>query len=217
MDTFISHELEIEHGDLGLGTNTDIGLPPLSTFGRALKRNGKVITVRELVTRVRGQSGGNVTMALLRLESIRHAESVEDVAAIADRLPANMVENFNTGIAKIGGSSRGSKEIPDYERRRRLLGLTAIQLVGRSPDGIPLDRLKAELIERMRDWESRFGVSAGDEVTLEEILGAARGFLITNKTGRIVKCFHADFYLFAAEDYNEILARLENTIALTLR
>jgi hypothetical protein len=205
MEDFIKRRLEIEHGDLGLGTQLEEGLPPPSPLGLALKRTNDNLIVAELVRRLRSQAAGNIAMALLRLDSIKDARTVEDLTATADRLPTNIVENFNAGIMHLYRASSPPASPQAGERPGWHLGLAAIRHIGKhSITGTQLSQLTTELAQMLNHIRTlRYGSHV--VISLDDILRAAGGFLISNNSGKAVMSYHQDFHLFINEDYNEIL------------
>lgn len=219
---FIDRDLEMEHGDLGLGTTKD-DKPPRSNLGRLLADPVNHAALATLRSRTLDQADGNISLALLRLNNVHQLQSVESIVSpLADVLPANIVSFFNAGI----------QCIEEQPWARRDLGLKVIAAVAHYDyhTGIGYESLESLLRnsskssamqQPTRAQSASFAGSAaatkmeagltGIHVphrSLEELLHSARGFIIMGPLGhRPLKAYSQAFHVYVQENYNESLVR----------
>ncbi|KAI1878448.1 uncharacterized protein JN550_000630 [Neoarthrinium moseri] len=198
LQRFIEYHLEQDHGDLGFGSHGGVStLPPSSPLGHELINSAHKNAANNLVANLIKQANGNITLALLRLEHVSKAISLEEAISIADRLPRNIVASFDAGMASIGKSPPGL---------RRDLGLASIKLVGGSEDGLRYSDLKEQIVE---DWDgdvSDVEALLDSEYGMEEVLAASRGYLSRTES-RVpgVVCFHYNFQFYVADRYSDFI------------
>lgn len=182
MGGFIGRELQREHGYLQLGAINPESCPPLSPLGRSLLATGWAqLLVHELVIR----AGGNVLLALLRLDYTRTHSAAEEAMPATDILPTEILAAFKAAITRVCASSQGG------------LGLDAIKLVaaGRNED-MEWNKLHSLLVAR--GWSSR--------LTPEEVVAASGGLLKTHHGyNEYIRCYHMLFHDFARCGYDERL------------
>ncbi|TDZ18759.1 hypothetical protein Cob_v008211 [Colletotrichum orbiculare MAFF 240422] len=222
---FISRDLELEHGDLGL-QSTKEPKPPLSKLGRSLNDVPNKEAIEQLQERISQQADGNIALALLRLGNLHKLQSAEAaLAPSADVLPSNIVAFFHAGIDNI-------KRQPAAERD---MGLKVIAAVARCDflAGIPYEVVhrvirkspktsRTHLPARIQsapavptttraETEDLVALSHSTHHSLEEMLYAARGFLVTGGSSRQpLRAYCEAFYTYVQEDYNEALAESRN-------
>ncbi|TDZ29072.1 hypothetical protein C8035_v004609 [Colletotrichum spinosum] len=218
---FISRDLELEHGDLGL-QSTKEPKPPRSKLGRSLSDVPNKEAIEQLQERISQQADGNIALALLRLGNLHKLQTAEAaLSPLADVLPSNIVAFFHAGIDNI-------KRQPAAERD---LGLKVIAAVARCDflAGIPYEvvhrvirkspkTLRTHLPARIQsapavptttrtETEDLVALSHLTHHSLEEMLYAARGFLVTGGSSRQpLRAYCEAFYTYVQEDYNEALA-----------
>ncbi|TEA19932.1 hypothetical protein C8034_v004178 [Colletotrichum sidae] len=218
---FISRDLELEHGDLGL-QSTKEPKPPRSKLGRSLSDVPNKEAIKQLQERISQQADGNIALALLRLGNLHNLQTAEAaLAPLADVLPSNIVAFFHAGIDNI-------KRQPAAERD---LGLKVIAAVARCDflAGIPYEVVhrvirkspktsRTHLPARIQsapavptttrtETEDLVALSHSTHHSLEEMLYAARGFLVTGGSSRQpLRAYCEAFYTYVQEDYNEALA-----------
>ncbi|KAK1985868.1 hypothetical protein LZ30DRAFT_685846 [Colletotrichum cereale] len=217
---FIDWDLEMEHGELGLGSeNPD--KPPPSALGRRLLDPRNQEALARLRNQVGSQAKGNISLARLRLDNVHQTQSVGALFARSDVLPANIVGFFDVGIRRI------EKQPPS----QRDLGLKVIAAVAHYDffSGIEYEDLRG-IIRRSTKTSARPHAKRTTSTptvstrrrrstmpapetahvahrSLEEMLHAARGFLtfMNNKNGRPLVAFCESFHTYARENYNESL------------
>ena len=192
MREFVAWNLEGEHGDLGLGSPNN-QKPPLSVLGTLLHEDGTGSAAARLVQHIVDKAYGNVVMAKLRLDLVHGAQTLEPIEAVRDRLPSNLLNLFEAGVGSI-------QQQPDAWQQE--LGLLAIAAVARNFNGVPFESLEQWLL-KASPQSSLADIAPRSP---EDILRAARGFLVQKLTDPIELTFyHPDFYYYVAEDYNEAI------------
>lgn len=175
MSKFVAWSIEREHGDLGLRSSAD-PKPPLSKLGMMLDENRTGGAVQDIVQQIANKAYGNVAIAKLRLELVHGSQTLSPIKATLDRLPRNLVDVFDAGVSTID-----------------TLGLLAIATVAQNPSGVLIEKLERSLLD-----------ASGMSPSLEEILRAAKGFLVMLPTKPIkVMVYHSDFGFYIRENYNE--------------
>lgn len=206
MHHFVSHQLQIEHGYLGLKTTIgqykECDFPPLSDLGKSLNAS----KAEKLVQTITDQAEGNVALALMRLEHIRDFTTAEEALAVSDRLPSAIVAAFTAGLDRISRRNGRSQKVgsdPQAEAKAQPppLGLEVIAFVAteKSNNGMMWRNLKDQLVKH--GWR--------DDITEDDILATTAGFLKENLLdGHTIKCYHNDFMLFASENYHNGLSKI---------
>ncbi|KAH6660497.1 hypothetical protein BKA67DRAFT_53603 [Truncatella angustata] len=195
---FLKYFLEEDHGELGLRSHLKVPvqqgiLPPLSNLGRELISPVNEHSAENLVKELAKQANGNIGLALLRLEHISEAESLEKARAIADRIPRPIVELFNAGMLGIASKPAGIY---------RDLGLQAIKAVGESAGGLSFTGLKERLLTNWQGDTQALEVLLESELGMEEILLASHGFLVPQESKiPSLDCYHSNFHYYIAEHY----------------
>ncbi|KAF0330950.1 ankyrin repeat-containing protein [Colletotrichum asianum] len=219
VEQFINHDLETEHGDLGLGSSTPDKLPPHSRLGRQLAatENGKALT--ELQGKLVKQAEGNVSLARLRLDNEHQAQSTESVfSPLADVLPVNIVGFFRAGM----------RRVEEQPPERRDLGFKVIAAVTHYNYGLgipyeALDRLlrnPTKTLTRQQPLRTQSapvvsGVKrkAGPDPapthvphrSLEEMLHAACGFVVMVPLGnRPLRAYSEAFHEYARHYHEDL-------------
>ncbi|KAK4159883.1 hypothetical protein QBC43DRAFT_293501 [Cladorrhinum sp. PSN259] len=224
MSTFVVHHLQLEHGhfwDIPLDPCPwdahDLGAPkraypPLSPLGKRLVSTvpDEVSSDAEtIVGRIIDASSNNISTALLRLELVHQAQSLDDILYTRDRLPANIVDFFHGLVAKYVQEKLG-EEFPLGIRVRAALAVHAIRTVGEQDmiSGILWEDLKDILTEKDDECGHGFTEILEQEFGMQELLGAAGGLLTvkTTSAGCMIKCFHFSFHKYVDDRYDEFLA-----------
>ncbi|KAK2028801.1 hypothetical protein LX32DRAFT_618426 [Colletotrichum zoysiae] len=218
---FIDWDLEMEHGELGLGSeNPD--KPPPSALGRRLIDPRNQEALARLRDRVGSQAEGNISLARLRLDNVHQTQSVGALFARFDVLPANIVDFFDVGIGRIEAqppSQRdlGLKVIAAVAHYDFTLGIEYEHLQGiirrstKTPARAHAKRTTSTptVSTRRRRGSSTPAPETSSHVahrSLEEMLHAARGFLtFRNEKSRPLVAFCESFHTYAREHYNESL------------
>ncbi|KAL0934505.1 TOL protein [Colletotrichum truncatum] len=218
----IDRELEMEHGDLGL-KSTKEEKPPMSDLGRSLTDPRNHEALATLRSRTADQADGNVSLALLRLNNVHQLQSVDSILSpLSDVLPANVVAFFDAGMQRI-------EEQPPYLRDLGLKVIAAVAHYGYHT-GLGYEVLD-KLIQNSLQTPARqqptrtqslpvapttAATEAMEELavfhvphrSLEEMLHAARGFLVMGTLGyRPLRAYCQAFYVYVKENYNESLVR----------
>lgn len=163
--------------------------------------------VRGIVKRAQG----NVALAHKRLELFHRARLVVAFLAPHDRLPASIVDMFDSGLRGVEAQSSP----------RRELGLQVIAVVGRSIDGVPFEDFQRLVGECDAEKDQDGGVGMGnenqriDDFSLSEVLHAAKGFVVRQNDRRRcprLMAFHYDFYLYCGQGYPESIVRANNSL-----
>jgi hypothetical protein len=194
---FISWNLEQEHGDLGLRSKSaHTHKPPHSSLGRDLVASGEAFSLRDQLV---AQAGQNMALALARLEATHRMHSLQDLEEPSrDTLPANIVSLFEAGVCRIMGQSPAERQ----------LGLRAIAAVAHEPSG----KIRTRELDV---WLREVGRLSDDahalpHRSLEEVIHAAQGFLVTfvplGEDEFFIAPYCYEFYVFAAEGYSEDLS-----------
>ncbi|KAF2496956.1 hypothetical protein BU16DRAFT_458406 [Lophium mytilinum] len=186
MRDFVAWDLEKEHGDLGLKSSCH-DKPPLSSLGALILRNQDGSTPQSLLERILEQAENNIGIAKLRLDNFHNAQSLEDVESIGDRLPPNIVFQFDTAVRNIETQPASQGD----------LGLRAIAAAAENNAGVP-----AANVERwLRPKSSKFPPRS-----VEDVLQSANGFLISaNMEEENIRIYHASFFMYVAQNYNASL------------
>jgi hypothetical protein len=188
MAGFIGRELQRRHGNLQLDATSSESCPPLSPLGRSLLASGEV---QELISELKTRAGGNVLLALLRLDYTKAHGSAKEAITATDRFPTEILNAFKAAVKRVCASSQGG------------LGLDAIKLVAAACDqGMEWKRLHSLLVAR--GWSSRLGP--------EEVVASSGGLLKTrHDDNEYIRCYHMLFRDFVREAYDE---RLEAAVKL---
>ncbi|KAK0743568.1 hypothetical protein B0T18DRAFT_430818 [Schizothecium vesticola] len=182
MAGFIGRELQREHGNLQLDATSSKSCPPLSPLGRSLLATGQA---QGLLSELKTRAGGNVSLALLRLEYTRAHSSAEEAISAMDRLPTQILAAFRAIITRVCASSEGG------------LGLDAIKVVGAARNH-EMEWKTLHSVLAARGWGSRLGP--------EEVVAASGGLLKTRHASHEhIRCYHFIFGLFVSEGYDERL------------
>ncbi|KAI8212125.1 hypothetical protein K4K52_008867 [Colletotrichum sp. SAR 10_76] len=219
VDQFINHDLETQHGDLGLGSSTPEKLPPHSRLGRQLAATENRIALTELQGKVVRQAERNVSLARLRLDNEHQAQSAESVfSPLADVLPVNIVGFFRAGM----------RRVEEQPPERRDLGFKVIAAVTQYNYGVgipyeALDKLlrnptKTSARQQPLRTQSAPVVSgvkrkAGPDPapthvphrSLEEMLHAACGFVVMVPLGnRPLRAYSEAFHEYARHYHEDL-------------
>ncbi|KAF2795818.1 hypothetical protein K505DRAFT_239126 [Melanomma pulvis-pyrius CBS 109.77] len=196
---FIAWNLEREHGDLGLGSPHP-RKPPLSVLGRSLRADRTSKSAEVLVDRIIDLAYGNVSLAKARLDLVHEAQSIVQIEARRDQLPANIVTMFDAGI----------KGVEAQSPTKRDLGLKAIAAASRDDQGISIPLMQRWLHQSI-SVQTRSG---------EDILEAARGFLLAtpDDNPQKIRLFNTIFNYYVVERYSQVIHRADSQLrADTLR
>ncbi|EFQ30866.1 hypothetical protein CGRA01v4_12936 [Colletotrichum graminicola] len=216
---FINWDLEMEHGELGLGSeNPD--KPPPSALGRRLLDPRNQESLDRLRDRVSSQAKGNISLARLRLDNVHQTQSMGALFARSDVLPANIVDFFDVGIGRIeeqppSQRDLGLKVIAAVAHYDYTLGIeyehlqAIIRRSTKTPARARAKRTTSTPTVSTRRRRSTMPASETSHVahrSLEEMLHAARGFLaFRNEENRPLVAFCESFHTYARENYNESL------------
>ncbi len=194
---FIEWSLENEHGDLGL-ESSDQPKPPLSQLGLQIKRSPDKHEAFNIAHIVFGRAEPNVTLALARLELVHTMDTADETRPVSDRLPANIVALFDAGMRSVNSQPEELRDI----------GLKAIAAVAHVADQGFRPLKYVDLDRWLREAAMLSSGSSLRHVphrSLEEILQATKGFLITTvpmgEQERYVEGYHYDFIIYAAGGY----------------
>ncbi|KAF2801732.1 uncharacterized protein BDZ99DRAFT_455882 [Mytilinidion resinicola] len=186
MRDFVAWDLEKEHGDFGLKSPCH-DKPPLSSLGALILRNQDGNTPQTLLERILDQAEGNIGIAKLRLDNVHNAQSLEDVESIGDRLPPNIVFQFDTAIRNIEAQPASQGD----------LGLRAIAAAAENNAGVPAANVERWLRPKLSKFPPR---------SVEDVLQAANGFLISaNIEEENIRLYHTSFFMYVAQNYNASL------------
>ncbi|KAK1961345.1 hypothetical protein LY78DRAFT_588937 [Colletotrichum sublineola] len=216
---FIDWDLEMEHGELGLGSgNPD--KPPPSALGRRLLDPRNQEALARLRDQVGSQAEGNISLARLRLDNVHQTQSLGALFARSDVLPANIVDFFDAGMGRIeeqppSQRDLGLKVIAAVSHYDFALGIEYEHLQGiirrstKTPARAHAKRTTSTPTVSTRRRRSTMPVPGMAHVahrSLEEMLHAARGFLtFRNEETRPLVAFCESFHTYARENYNESL------------
>lgn len=182
MAGFIGRELQREHGNLGLDATSPQSCPPLSPLGRSLLATGRA---QELLSELVTRAGGNILLALLRLDHTRAHSSAEEAIPATDRIPTEILAAFKAAVTRVCASSQGG------------LGLDAVKLVAAARDQ-DMEWKKLHSLLVARGWSSRLAP--------EEVVAASGGLLKTrHDNNEYVRCYHMLFRDFVRDGYDERL------------
>ena len=146
--------------------------------------SGMADTAGALVDRILDDALGNVGLAKARIDLVHDLESISDLEARRDQLPANILSLYDAGIRKL--------EARPQERRD--LAVKAIAAAGRDIGGVSIPLLQRWLHQSV-DEETRSG---------EDILEAANGFLFaaTGNAIQNIQLYHTSFYYYVVNRHN---------------
>ncbi|KAF6841655.1 hypothetical protein CPLU01_00327 [Colletotrichum plurivorum] len=221
LDRFISRDLEIEHGDLGLKSSEE-DKPPPSELGRSLRDPRNRQTLDMLRERIAEQAHGNVSLALLRLSNVHRLQSVDGVLEpLADVLPSNVVAFFHDGVRRIVGQPAAQRDLGlkviaavahydfysgiAYEALDVLIRLpektlSRHQQAGKQP-------VPAVLTATGTTEEAAAITSPKPYHRLEDMLHAARGFLVVGTLPtRPLRVYCDTFRQYVRQKYSKPLA-----------
>ena len=180
---FIAWNLEIEHGDLGLGSTAK--KPPLSDLGKSLMSNTASKSAQVHAEKIFDSAEQHIGLAKARLDSIHSMASLENVETRLDQLPTNIIAMFDAGLKHVDGQLAGQCAIT----------VKAIAAASFSIHG--------EDIPDFREILRNVGVHTRSG---EDIIEASRGFLLaSDDTPRKLSVFHPSFFYYAAQQYNQAI------------
>ncbi|KAF2662854.1 hypothetical protein K491DRAFT_709514 [Lophiostoma macrostomum CBS 122681] len=182
MTKYITWNLEREHGDLKLGSSAQ--KPPLSILGESLLAESTLNTAGALVERILDLALGDIGLAKARIDLVHEMESISDMEARRDQLPANILAMFDAGLRKLEGRSPEEKD----------LGLKAVAASGRDITGVSIPVMQRWLHQSISE-DTRSG---------EDILEATNGFLFATTGDAIqkIQVYHTSFYYYVAKRHN---------------
>jgi hypothetical protein len=182
---FIAWDLEREHGDLGLGSSAR--KPPLSALGSLL--HDFPGSASRIVDEIVDLVDGHIGLARARLDAVHEAKPAEELQRgelqlFRHQLPSNIVDLYAAAVTAIERQSS----------QHRDLGLKAIAASSQDIGGVSVlhlrDVLNTSVATRLRSGE--------------DILQAARGFLVATPYGDTQKmfAFHRTFRQFVLDAYS---------------
>lgn len=187
MEMFVAWDLEREHGDLGL--HSSARKPPLSKLGKGLISTKDTRPIRSVLEYVVDNSYDNIAIARARLDLIHEMESVEDLDARAEQLPATIVALFDSGLRAILAQPENQRE----------MAMVAFNLAARYDEGEAI----RVLLDRLRDLRIS-GIQSG-----EEIVEATRGWLVDTMTDgpQCLKIYNKNFLFYVDQKYHRAIHR----------
>jgi hypothetical protein len=182
MSKYITWSLEREHGDLKLGSSAE--KPPRSILGLSVLADSTLNTAGALVDRILDLALGNIGLAKARVDLVHEMESISDMEARRDQLPANILGMFDAGMRKLEQRPQPEKD----------LGLKAIAASARDDAGVPIPLMQRWLHQSVSE-ETRSG---------EDILEATNGFLFASTRDSIqrIEVYHTSFYYYIEKRHN---------------
>lgn len=192
MREYIAWDLEREHGDLGLGSSAR--KPPLSPLGQVLNSKTASKSVQKYMEEIIDAAGGNIGMAKARLDLVHAMESLDDLEARRDQLPANIVTMFDSGLKRILDQPNVHKEV----------ALKALAAAARD--------VRGEEVTVIREILKKLDIRSG-----EDILEVVRGFLTSTPTDTEnlrLAAFHSSFFRYIAERYHEAIHHASQQIVI---
>lgn len=214
---FVSQELQLHHGDLGLLPKTrSSDWPPLTGLGQSLRNladegldpSEDALRLQELI---RARSNGNLALAKLQVESLREIHDADEAFASKDRLPPNVVLYFHDLVEPILRNGMGRSILRFVAKTRgaaRPLSEQADSAEsdeddssrGELSDEIDLDQLKGELKDL---------VPGCKVMPTMQVLFAVRGLLAlradVDNVSMVMEAFHDDFFRYLTQGYHEQL------------
>ncbi|KAF2966546.1 hypothetical protein GQX73_g7023 [Xylaria multiplex] len=184
----VKHAIEQEHGYVGFKGSILEDKLPESAFGKQLLRSGKAGDVAEEITR---RADGNIALAHKRLEILHHDQSLKVFYATNDRLPATIVDMFDSGVYSVETQALNE----------RTLGLQALAIVGHNQNGVSFEKFKklTQLSAKARGIGRKYNPCR----SIDDVLHAAKGLVIreTDQDRLLLKAFHSDFFFYCREHY----------------
>jgi len=190
MRNYVAWDLEREHGDLGLGSSAR--KPPLSPLGQILTSRTASKSVQKYMEEVIDAAGGNISMAKARLDLIHTMETLDDLEARRDQLPANIVTMFDSSLKRI-------ETQPDNQHEMALKAIAAAAT-----------DIRGEEVPIIREILHKLDIRSG-----EDILEATRGFLLSTPTDTEslrLAAFHPSFFRYITERYHQAIHRASQQI-----
>jgi hypothetical protein len=216
MRDFVRESIQGEHGSLSspkfaskslhysANITAESKYPLSSSLGLALYATDQG---KGLIDDTAARAEGNLAWARLRLDDLCKAESIDDTLLRKDRLPRNLVELFDAGIALI------EEEHEDVAK----VGLRSILLAAedesREEDGM-IDECPGIPFSSLADDLCDLEEGSPFPPSLEEVLHATRGFLKSYPLNAemMVTVYHKDFRLYVRERYNKRLEQERSTM-----
>lgn len=192
MREYIAWNLEREHGDLGLGSSAR--KPPLSPLGQVLTSKTASKSVQKYMEEIIDAAGGNISMAKARLDLIHTMETLDDLEARRDQLPANIVTMFDSGL----------KRILDQPNIHKEVALKTLAAAARD--------IRGEEVTVIREILQKLDIRSG-----EDIIEVVRGFLTSTPTDTEnlrLAAFHPSFFRYIAERYHEAIHHASQQIVV---
>jgi hypothetical protein len=188
MRNYIAWNLELEHGNLGLGSSAR--KPPLSPLGKSLLSKSASKSVQKQADDVYEAAAGHIGMAKARLDFIHIMTTLEGMESRRDQLPTNIVTMYDSALKFVEKQPNGQSDIA-----LKVLAATATDSRGVE---VPILR---EVLSDLHALEVRSG---------EDMLEACRGFLVTSTCdtkGLRLASFHDSFFRYVVERYNQNIYR----------
>ncbi|KAK1990785.1 hypothetical protein LX36DRAFT_691567 [Colletotrichum falcatum] len=232
---FIDWDLEMEHGELGLGSD-NADKPPPSALGQRLLDPRNREALDRLRDRVARQAEGNISLARLRLDNVHQTQPAGGAAAAStaaaallarsDVLPANIVDFFDAAVGLIEEQPPPQRDLGlkviaavahydyalgiEYEHLQDVVRRSTKTPAAAGARAHPKRMTSAPTVStRTRRTRPGTGTAAAAHVahrSLEEMLHAARGFLkARNGENRPLVAFCESFHTYAREHYSESL------------
>jgi len=190
MRNYVAWDLEREHGDLGLASSAR--KPPLSPLGQVLTSRTASKSVQKYMEEIIDAAGGNISMAKARLDLVHTMETLDDLEARRDQLPANIVTMFDSGLKRIESQPNDQQEI-------------ALKAIAAAATDI-----RGEEVPIIREILHKLDIRSG-----EDILEATRGFLSSTPTDTEnlrLAAFHPSFFRYITERYHQAIHRVSQQI-----
>ncbi|KAI0127665.1 hypothetical protein BJ170DRAFT_382437 [Xylariales sp. AK1849] len=163
LQNFISWDLENEHGDLGLGSQSDTK-PPLSMFGNDLRNSTRPRAASWLQEEIRVQADNNVALARLRTDLVLdNTVAIQDANALSGELPRTIVTFFDAAIESVRLQAKSLSN----------LGLRALVIWS---DGV-------DTVDALLSCLANISFE-GKCYSLGEVLHAAQGLLVAGQDDR---------------------------------
>jgi hypothetical protein len=188
MRNYIAWNLELEHGDLGLGSSA--WKPPLSPLGKSLTSSSASRSIQKHADDVYEAAAGHIGMAKARLDYIHTMDSLGGIESRRDQLPTNIVTMFDSGLKSIEKNTTGQSDI----------ALKVLAAAATDYRGEEVSTIRGIL----RDLHA-ITIRSG-----EDMLEACRGFLVTSTCDTAslrLAPFHDSFFRYIAERYNQNIHR----------
>jgi len=171
--------------------------PPLTPMGETLT------TDMEPIISIMGEAEGNLILAKLRLEELCEADALEVSEQVRDRLPRQVVSFFDAQIRMVDDQHLSACHTTCQAPCAAALGISAIKLATKEPEGISFEDLQNTLRTSQR-WREM------GPLDMQKVLHAAKGLLRVTWNDEAkaeqLEAYHVDFLLYASQRYNEYLA-----------